>query len=635
MVASVGGAFSMNETCPACGGRQLVYDEPCPTCHGSGRGLSARSIQARIPAGVKDGQRIRLRGKGAAGENGGPAGDLFVTVKVSPAPALRPQGRQPHPRRAGLLRRGRARRRDQGPDARRCPGHPEDPGRHPQRPHLPGARQGRAARPTAPRATCSPPSRSRCPRVLDAAAREAVEAYRAATAGQAAARQPLRGRRDGPSAREFRAARPGRGGLRHQRGRRADRAAPADPAHLRAARPDHARAAPAAAAVATPTATSSCSARSPTSPPPASASRGCAGSSTCRTSVDRAGPAQRGAGGRARGHPRGAAPGGWSGARRGDGAVTAPGEPAPGAAAADPPGQSLSSGAQQPLARRRAPTRRGTAQPRTLRMWSKRPAICAAYASAAGPPPLYSCAAAVQLPAGAVQRGDVAEADEHVGVRLPGPAEPIGLVLVRRPGQLHRPDALHLAGALADLLVGQVLRPGDLAGTGEDRRVAAEDVAAAAGLLLQERAPDVVAGCPPSRVARRAMPAIVHPARLAASTCSGVGRGWPGRCEDAWLRRLRRRDAPAGRGRRPGRVGGVVEPEGGDDELEEGQERRRAAGRPCRARLERRGRNGAWIYFLGWGWHPPAAAHGSLPHGGLRPAAATRGRSPVAAARRA
>ncbi|WP_028636670.1 molecular chaperone DnaJ [Nocardioides sp. URHA0032] len=84
VVASAGGAFSINETCPMCGGRQLVYDEACPTCHGSGRGMSARSIQARIPAGVKDGQRIRLRGKGAAGENGGPAGDLFVTVKVSP-----------------------------------------------------------------------------------------------------------------------------------------------------------------------------------------------------------------------------------------------------------------------------------------------------------------------------------------------------------------------------------------------------------------------------------------------------------------------------------------------------------------------------------------------------------------------
>ncbi|MBA3781294.1 MAG: molecular chaperone DnaJ [Nocardioides sp.] len=83
VVASVGGAFSMNETCPACGGRQLVYDEPCPTCHGNGRGLSARTIQARIPAGVKSGQKIRVKGKGAVGENGGPHGDLFVVVKVS------------------------------------------------------------------------------------------------------------------------------------------------------------------------------------------------------------------------------------------------------------------------------------------------------------------------------------------------------------------------------------------------------------------------------------------------------------------------------------------------------------------------------------------------------------------------
>ena len=82
VVASVGGAFSMNETCPGCGGRQMVYDEACPACHGSGRGKSSRTIQAKIPAGVKDGQRIRLRGKGAPGEHGGPAGDLYVTVKV-------------------------------------------------------------------------------------------------------------------------------------------------------------------------------------------------------------------------------------------------------------------------------------------------------------------------------------------------------------------------------------------------------------------------------------------------------------------------------------------------------------------------------------------------------------------------
>ncbi|MBJ7359327.1 molecular chaperone DnaJ [Nocardioides sp.] len=84
VVSTAGGGFSLQETCPSCGGRQLVYDEACPTCRGTGRGLSSRTVQARIPAGVKDGQKIRLRGKGAAGENGGPPGDLYVTVKVTP-----------------------------------------------------------------------------------------------------------------------------------------------------------------------------------------------------------------------------------------------------------------------------------------------------------------------------------------------------------------------------------------------------------------------------------------------------------------------------------------------------------------------------------------------------------------------
>ena len=84
VVSSVGGGFSMNETCPECHGRQLVYDAACPTCHGSGRGLSSRTVSARIPAGVKDGQRIRLKGKGATGENGGSPGDLLVTVRVRP-----------------------------------------------------------------------------------------------------------------------------------------------------------------------------------------------------------------------------------------------------------------------------------------------------------------------------------------------------------------------------------------------------------------------------------------------------------------------------------------------------------------------------------------------------------------------
>jgi molecular chaperone DnaJ len=91
-VASMGGAFALNETCPYCGGRGLVVDDPCPTCHGSGRGLSDRTIQARIPAGVRDGQRIRLRGKGANGEYGGPAGDLYVVVRVAPHPIFGRRG---------------------------------------------------------------------------------------------------------------------------------------------------------------------------------------------------------------------------------------------------------------------------------------------------------------------------------------------------------------------------------------------------------------------------------------------------------------------------------------------------------------------------------------------------------------
>ncbi|RYE77563.1 MAG: molecular chaperone DnaJ [Myxococcales bacterium] len=86
------GGFATQETCPECHGRQLVYDDPCPACRGSGRGTSDRAVQARIPAGVKDGQRIRLRGKGAAGDNGGHAGDLYVTVKVRTHPVFARKG---------------------------------------------------------------------------------------------------------------------------------------------------------------------------------------------------------------------------------------------------------------------------------------------------------------------------------------------------------------------------------------------------------------------------------------------------------------------------------------------------------------------------------------------------------------
>ncbi|GII93628.1 molecular chaperone DnaJ [Sinosporangium siamense] len=78
------GTFAFSEPCRDCRGRGLLVDDPCPVCEGSGRGKSTRSIQARIPAGVADGQRIRLKAKGAPGENGGPAGDLYVQVHVKP-----------------------------------------------------------------------------------------------------------------------------------------------------------------------------------------------------------------------------------------------------------------------------------------------------------------------------------------------------------------------------------------------------------------------------------------------------------------------------------------------------------------------------------------------------------------------
>ncbi|HXW47346.1 MAG TPA: molecular chaperone DnaJ [Streptosporangiaceae bacterium] len=87
------GSFAFSEPCKTCRGRGLVVDDPCPTCSGSGRAMSTRTIQARIPAGVADGQRIKIAGKGAPGERGGPAGDLYVRVHVQPHPVF---GRSGH-----------------------------------------------------------------------------------------------------------------------------------------------------------------------------------------------------------------------------------------------------------------------------------------------------------------------------------------------------------------------------------------------------------------------------------------------------------------------------------------------------------------------------------------------------------
>lgn len=86
MQASQSGGFAFSEPCRECRGRGLVIEAPCPVCAGSGRGQSTKTMQVRIPAGVADGSKIRVKGKGGAGENSGAAGDLYVLVHVTPHP---------------------------------------------------------------------------------------------------------------------------------------------------------------------------------------------------------------------------------------------------------------------------------------------------------------------------------------------------------------------------------------------------------------------------------------------------------------------------------------------------------------------------------------------------------------------
>src|SRR6201992_2120456 len=82
------GNFAFSEPCKTCRGRGLVVEDPCTSCNGSGHAASTRTIQARIPAGVADGQRIKLRGQGAPGERRGPARGLYVRVHVTPHPVF-------------------------------------------------------------------------------------------------------------------------------------------------------------------------------------------------------------------------------------------------------------------------------------------------------------------------------------------------------------------------------------------------------------------------------------------------------------------------------------------------------------------------------------------------------------------
>ena len=82
------GFFSISQPCPQCGGSGEVIEDPCPTCGGSGLSRQTKRLKVNIPAGVHDGTRIRLAGKGEAGPRGGPPGDLYVTTRVTPSPVF-------------------------------------------------------------------------------------------------------------------------------------------------------------------------------------------------------------------------------------------------------------------------------------------------------------------------------------------------------------------------------------------------------------------------------------------------------------------------------------------------------------------------------------------------------------------
>jgi molecular chaperone DnaJ len=86
------GLFAFSQPCPRCRGNGVIVEKPCRTCRGSGRERVTRRYAVKIPPGAKSGTRVRLKGKGEPGRNGGPAGDLFVVVDVEPSPLYERRG---------------------------------------------------------------------------------------------------------------------------------------------------------------------------------------------------------------------------------------------------------------------------------------------------------------------------------------------------------------------------------------------------------------------------------------------------------------------------------------------------------------------------------------------------------------
>ncbi len=86
------GLFSISQPCRVCGGTGTEIKEPCTTCNGSGHTRQVKRYKVNIPAGVRDGSRVRLAGKGEGGRRGGPPGDLYVVTRVADSPIFKRKG---------------------------------------------------------------------------------------------------------------------------------------------------------------------------------------------------------------------------------------------------------------------------------------------------------------------------------------------------------------------------------------------------------------------------------------------------------------------------------------------------------------------------------------------------------------